>query len=101
MRQIKFRAWDKLRLEMYEIGTLDCPWIYDDIKIMQFTGLYDLHGKEIYEGDIVRYELQEGVMRQGVIEYSKNGFWLRNGYCPYNSEVIGNIYENPELMEQT
>ena len=80
----------------------------DEIKLMQSTGLKDKNGKEIFEGDIVKmakdvysdltyYEIvrhRGGAYR---LESNQHGceLWLRHTIC----EVIGNIYENPELSE--
>lgn len=85
-------------------------WIVNnDLHIMQSTGLHDRNGKEIFEGDIVKmardvyseptyYEIvrhRGGVYR---LESNQHGceLWLRHTNC----EVIGNIYENPELLEE-
>ena len=81
---------------------------FDEIKLMQSTGLKDKNGKEIFEGDIVKmakdfysepayYEVirhRGGAYR---LESNQHGceLWLRHTNC----EVIGNIYENPELLE--
>lgn len=123
MREIKFRVWDNKRNFMdYEpqitidmgyinnIGVVDCngdfrPYKYEII--MQYIGLKDKNGKEIYEGDIIKCKDICG-------EYSKELYnevvndmcdWLYNyGYASqellrYDEiEVIGNIYENPELL---
>lgn len=124
----KFRAWDKARNEMnYKVmvGNCDtddenwtCPiiWIeekkdwlhFDDYdSIMQSTGLKDKNGKEIFEGDILG--TKDGLLN-GVIEYRSDlGMWT-NSLIRYNNferlcnvatsrEIIGNIYENPELLE--
>ena len=81
---------------------------FDDIVLMQSTGLIDKNGKEIFEGDIVKmakdvyseptyYEVvrhRGGAYR---LESKQHGceLWLRHTNC----EVVGNIYENPELLE--
>jgi len=107
MREIKFRAWDGLRMTLTGIsfsnstGSVLIPprWI-----LMQYTGLKDKKGKEIYEGDIVKGKFMYKVEwyhlgRWYVIPLSNRGFChtpdIWNEY-----EVIGNIYENPELLEK-
>jgi uncharacterized phage protein (TIGR01671 family) len=81
---------------------------FDDIKLMQSTGLTDKNGKEIFEGDVVKvakniyseptyYEVvrhRGGAYR---LESKQHGceLWLRHTDC----EIAGNIYENPELLE--
>ena len=120
-RPIKFRAWSKslermIPFEEIEISyhnitlkqTFDSQG--DDI-LMQFTGLPDKNGKEIYEGDIVRvvYDETFGIVEvKGVIEWDEQGNWcidFPNKGCSLainqlyeEIEVIGNICENPELL---
>jgi len=141
-REIKFRAWDR-RLKRFSLDFLISPNgriclnfsgdyvntgdIDDDIELMQYTGLKDKNGKEIYEGDIVRgFEKEAGFppydstlpraieFRDGCWCFNANrydeGDWIRFGFWTHSNkgkttlkqlEVIGNIYENPELVSPT
>ena len=72
----------------------------------QFTGLKDKNGKEIYEGDIIAYTHYECYPQNGNITEHIAVEWVNNGFRPFNylndtavMEVIGNIYENPELLK--
>jgi uncharacterized phage protein (TIGR01671 family) len=126
MREIKFRAWmqywdsDKKAISHKMI---DWDRIFNECdmadllsanyKFMQFTGLKDKNGKEIYEGDIIHMiENFFGriVVFNAVIEYQPAAFWFRGldynctdcNWHHFNAEdreVIGNIYENPELLK--
>ncbi|EOO05013.1 hypothetical protein IAW_05832 [Bacillus cereus str. Schrouff] len=77
--------------------------VVDKKTVGQYTGLTDKNGKRIYEGDIIRFKDKnlDSVEREE-ISFNDGGFgtedwWLRDiGEC----EVIGNIYENPELLEE-
>lgn len=110
-REIKFRGWDKTNNTMVSLaigitndgrfniipGNNISGMTLTDL--MQYTGLKDKNGKEIYEGDIVKEK--DGV---APVEYLYTEFLAMditdNGNCNLlgeHCEVIGNIYENPEL----
>ena len=139
MREIKFRCWDTENKQMLKVQELDFEDTFyggrlsiradmyndyfdiEDMILMQYTGLKDKNGKEIYEGDIVLYKDWErcyegggndSFINKGVVEYSESN-------CCFNVteretidiedvlyegnedlEVIGNIYDNPELLKK-
>jgi uncharacterized phage protein (TIGR01671 family) len=116
MREIKFRAWDGKRSE---IIYFDFQLLHDESRmfyneqikgnhIMQFTGLHDKNGREIYEGDIVSAAFYENPLEILTIEWVHSGFLICDkpgkGY-PLNIHglhdiaVEGNIHENPELLK--
>lgn len=114
MREIKFRAWDKRVgkwVEKFMIsphGNIETFCIHsgNDIEIMQFTGLKDKNEKEIYEGDLVRYKPNwvKTDWDPEVVRYENHGFapFLYDDGGEFDAEdtlVIGNIYENPELVK--
>lgn len=120
MREIKFRAWDKELEKMH----YDVEHTYDDWKtscasfgailedterfnVMQYAGLKDKNGKEIYEEDILRFS--NGNIGKVFWSNLRSGFDVAfNGAIPEeldvrlagSSEIIGNIYENKELLDE-
>ena len=109
MREIKFRAWDKKFDRMVGIGGIqDLFSIRSDgipsnenYVLMQYTGLLDKTRKEIWEGDRFHFGEDEHIclFQSGCFGWEENGefYDLRLVYSCV--EVIGNIYENPELMK--
>lgn len=77
-------------------------------ELMQYIGLKDKNGKEIFEGDIV-HAYSEGARLIGVIEYFDNAYCIKDRNGIYNAlwinaehyEVVGNIWEDSELVEET
>ena len=104
VREIKFRVWDKEKQIMLHAFPFDITFELQNepYVAMLCTGLEDKNGKEIYEGEIVANELNP----QGfVIEWSNLGgftFFCDSEYgsLPENWEVIGNIYEDANLLSK-
>ena len=70
------------------------------VELMQFTGLLDKNGKEIYEGDILKYRGKLSFNDPPfVVEWQNDDARWTEFYPSNNFEVIGNIYENPELLK--
>jgi len=144
MREIKFKAWDKLNKEMFNVEIMDFQERkvykdtvsyrkFNDIELMQYTELKDKNEKEIYEGDVVKLvhtgieisadRLEDLKRFVGIIKY-ENGIFkivktekslIESKYFEmeqkkvseifiysklYDLEVVGNIYENPELLKE-
>jgi len=129
MREIKFRAWHKGQLKMYLVKKLELVDKRDDqillatdtkigyiianlrqCELMQYTGLKDRNGVEIYERDIVNTKCC-GEWHKAIVEYRNGSFYVDGEHWVKNHiigdfitedeiEVIGNIYENPELLEE-
>ena len=125
MREIKFRAWHKLTQLMVDVIAIDLEkeeicWIFDDyvnweqervwigfddIALMQYTGLKDKNGNEIYEDDILKTWIggYEQASPYVVEDMRKLYFELERDDSYYRiqkTEVIGNIYENPNYRRE-
>jgi len=121
-REIKFRAWDGE--QMLNRTLFDRNWytwenkcvrgaVPNDaraLEVMQYTGLKDKNGKEIYEGDIMDYddpedssvfavEFSNGAFRAGYIDWTVDLIYPTLNGINSQCRVIGNIYENPELLD--
>ena len=125
MREIKFRAWDKKENKMFQVfsitlnedGTLRYVFYWDrypmlkdkDVELMQWTGLQDTNGQDIYEGDIIQFRIStingnlapphifEVINKKGCFKAGHKHFSQFN--CYDIIEVIGNKFENPELLK--
>lgn len=102
-RPLKFRAWDGTRFKWVIFpDSIPIPQsLIWEMPMQQFTGLTDKNGKEVYEGDVVTYRDQFNNIKQGVVEWDSGGFRVESGGLFKPEEVIGNIYENPELIEKS
>lgn len=123
-REIKFRIWNGLEMEskvlVGELGNFYVQGLdekdtasispfntkyHESVKVMQFTGALDKNGKEIFEGDILANEKRKGFVSwnmqnlrywiEGEMENGKSDWF----YIGWKYEVIGNIYQNPELLK--
>lgn len=114
--EIKFRAWHKHEgmttpyAYLNESNGFNQAHISKPTAVMQYTGVNDCNGVEIYEGDIVKHHdasISHIVFNHGCFmsrhkcKYHHGGFDEDVLHCwvPLGVEVIGNIYENPEMME--
>lgn len=119
MREIEFRAWlgdrmakvETLHIKDLGIHTIDANGIscyrnYTKSILMQYTGCKDKNGVKIFEGDIIKF-IDDDDLCYVVFDEYWAGYRFKSkeiddnfaGFTPKNLEVIGNVWENPELLE--
>ena len=124
----KFRAWDKLNNEMYVVEQINfnrgefesigygITFLRgaDKVILMQSTGILDKNGKEIFEGDILGIETDEGILNVNIFWDEEHALFMFESKKHNEKEllaelvedntypfaILGNIYENPELLEE-
>ena len=114
-REIKFRIWDKINKKWLNCFNANLLNIGDlsNVELMQYTGIKDKNGVEIYEGDIVLIRIDKtNILHKTVVKF-KHGAFIADiigdndyiylfhfGFNKDDFEVIGNVWENPELLEE-
>ena len=122
----KYRAWDKETQTMLDVSLIDFKksvlvgehWEFgqtnfinfDDVNLMQSTGLFDKNGKEIFEKDILDYNGRKVIVKwhgsyaSFIYEFvdelqNRKTEWKPLYLSYYHFKIIGNVYQNPELLE--
>lgn len=125
MNNLKFRVWDKTNKEMLNIDVLNLfleeivvlendgsafSMKFKDVELMQSTGLFDKNGKEIFEGDILKTRTRGYVIVReengNTMTTYKSGINKRTSLVlssfleKYQVKIVGNIYENKDLLKE-
>ena len=94
-KEIKFRVWNKQDKIMYQPHAISDELLHrDDLELMQFTSLKDKNGREIYSGDLLKYEHSK---KSFEVKWADEGFWGFDGSClgkvlrELKLEIVGNI----------
>jgi hypothetical protein len=114
-REIKFKAWNPTLKLMFTDRGNNKDYVFGAMQgknvgmPLQYTGLKDKDGKEIYEGDIVELKEYGSFRQRKVVFFAGGGFVMNKAGNPtqpgvsilgYKLEVVGNVYENPEFLEK-
>jgi uncharacterized phage protein (TIGR01671 family) len=125
MREIKFRFWSKFTnsfldnycaiigsgkilsycFETEKWGEVAPDIASENLELSQFTGCFDRNNKEIYEGDICEFNISEKITIKEPVVFENSAFHLatyplHEVLYYYDLEILGNIYENPGLLEK-
>ena len=113
-RKIKFRAWETISQSMMswkellpELSRILASTKQKNVILMQYTGVKDRKGKEIYEGDILKLIKSPYAGRLHVVEFFEGAFCLCDvmdtrlhfNLAQWPGEIIGHIHDNPELLK--
>ena len=122
MREIRFRAWDKTLNKIHSRSTIENHFTLEELlddnffEAMQYTGLKDKNDIEIYEGDIILVNVFMSKHVTGLVAFDRGSFCVTGNFEGWGYDcnttnfwemstngneykVIGNIYENPELVK--
>ena len=105
-----YKQYSAAKVETWYIRAFETDFLVIPETVCQYTGLTDKNGRKIFEGDIIKckvHEMNGYRVRRGVVEYHGVGFimnldpnsWYDQKNISFDCEVIGNIYDNPELMK--